>query len=189
MVQVDVFWSYGLGSGLALAAGRQLEKKEEPWINPYFIGTVLWIALFFATSGLYLLWNFPYWETMFLARDHADIPAWLAVLFAVTNITQGILGYYVVWRLLRAGNKGLAKFQAVWSHAAMLLILIFGWDGSGWRRFTYAGTGDDWRNNVALPWTQFFSSPVFHALLGMGVILVPTYFYLVRRWLAEPVEA
>lgn len=186
MVQVDVFWSYGLGSGLALAAGRQLEKKEEPWLNPYFLGTLLWIALFFAPSGLYLLWNFPYWETMFLARSHDDIPAWLVVLFAVTNVTQGVLGYYAVWRLLRAGRRTLAKLQPVWSHAAMLFILVFGWDGSGFKRFTYAGTGDDWRAGVALPWTRFFSSPVFSALLGMGAVLVPTYFYLVRRWLAEP---
>jgi hypothetical protein len=175
MVQVDVFWSYGLASGLTLAGRRRLKNEKKFWVNPVFLVVVLWISLLFAPSGAYLLWAFPYWETMFVARTHTDIPAWLVVIFSITNVSQGILGYYVTARLIQAGKDAWATAQPVIGHALMLYILIVGWDGSGFRRFTYAGTGDQWAQGVPLPWTDFFSSPVFYTLLGMGVILVPTY--------------
>jgi hypothetical protein len=182
MVQVDVFWSYGLASGLALAAAPHIKKEENPWLNKYFVLTAAWITLFFAPSGIYLLWQFPYWETMFLAQNKDSIPAWLVVIFSVTNVSQGVLGYYVTYRLLRKGKDRAALFQTIWSHLAMGFILIYGWDGSGWTRFTYSGTGDEWFSGVPYRWTQFFSSPVFFTLVVMGLILIPTYAYLVRSW-------
>jgi hypothetical protein len=30
MVQVDVFWAYGLGASLAVASGRQLARQPRP---------------------------------------------------------------------------------------------------------------------------------------------------------------
>ena len=56
MVQVDVFWSYGLSSGLALAASSELKKESSFWRNPYFALSLIWTGLFFAPSGIYLLW-------------------------------------------------------------------------------------------------------------------------------------
>lgn len=182
MVQVDVFWSYGLASGLALAAQKKLKNEPKPFSSPYFTSIVVWTSLVFAPSGAYLLWAFPYWETMFVARTHTDIPAWLTATFAATNVSQAILGYWVTWWCLRRGKNLAAKLQTVWSHGAMLFILAFGWDGSGWKRFTYAGNGDDWANGVVYPWTDFFSCPVFYTLLGMGVVFIPTYFGLIWRW-------
>ncbi len=182
MVQVDVFWSYGLASGLTLAAGTRLKREKSPWYNKYFVMNLLWITLFFAPSGLYLLWEFPYWETMFLARNHLSIPSWLVTIFGITNVTQGILGYYVTRHFILKDNFKAARFQTIWSHLAMLFILVFGWDGSGWKRFTYAGNGDDWFNQVPMEWTQFFSSPVFYTLLGMGVILIPTYVWVIKEF-------
>src|SRR3954464_173517 len=65
MVQVDVFWSYGLGASMGLAAGRQLVSGPRDLMsNPFFLKTVLFAALVFAPSGAYLLWAFPDWETM-----------------------------------------------------------------------------------------------------------------------------
>jgi hypothetical protein len=185
MVQVDVFWSYGLASGLTLAAGKQLRKEKNTWNNKYFLGVLLWISLFFAPSGIYLLWAFPYWETMFVARNHQDIPAWLVTLFAVTNVTQAILGYYVTLAMIKKGSSFGAKLQPIWSHAAMLFVLIVGWDGTGFKRFTYSGTGDDWAQGLSLPMSGFIGSPVFWTLCGMGVLLVPTYFYLIKQWKTE----
>jgi hypothetical protein len=185
MVQVDIFWSYGLASGLALAASKHLKKEKNPWKNEYFVLTLLWVAILFAPSGMYLLWEFPSWETMFVARGHADIPGWLVALFGATNITQGVLGFYVTWRLLRSGKELAAKMQTVWSHVAMLLVLAVGWDGTAWKRFTYSGTGQDWAAGVELPWTGFFTSPVFYTLLGMSVFFVPSYVYLCLRWRGE----
>ena len=67
------------------------------------------------------------------ARGHTDIPAWLGNphLASITNITQGILGYKVTQHLLKNGKFLAAKLQPVWSHAAMLFILVVGWDGRG----------------------------------------------------------
>lgn len=180
MVQVDIFWSYGLNAGLALAAGKALKKHDSFWKNPYFTLSLLWTATIFAPSGIYLLWNFPSWETMFVAQNHLSIPAWLVCLFSLTNITQGILGFWVTYYFLRRGNQRAAALQTIWSHAAMLFVLVFGWDGSGFRRFFYAGTGDDWFQGSPYPFTAFFTAPIFYTLLGMGVIFIPTYFGLIH---------
>jgi len=179
MVQVDIFWSYGLSAGLALASQQTLKKADSFWQNPAFTLTLLWISCVFAPSGLYLLWAFPGWETMFVAKDHLSIPAWLTALFALTNITQGVLGFYITAKFIRVGNMFAAKMQTIWAHTAMAIVLIFGWDGTGYKRFFYAGSGTDWHNQVDLPLIAFFSSPIFYTLLGMGVVFVPSYIWLV----------
>ncbi len=182
MVQVDVFWSYGLASGLTLAAGEKLRSEKEFWGNKYLFGILLWIAALFAPSGMYLLWNFPSWETMFVATSRDDIPAWLVAIFGITNVTQGLLGYAVTAYFIRQGKWGAAKAQTIGAHVAMYFILIVGWDGTGWQRFTHTRTAEDFRAGIMNPWTDFLGSPVFCTLLGMGVILVPTYVYLCYRW-------
>ena len=135
MVQVDIFWSYGLSAGLALASQKTIKASTCWWNNHGFIFTLLWISCIFAPSGLYLLWQFPAWETMFTAEVHKDIPAWLVTLFGLTNVTQGLLGFYITASLIRAGRERAAILQTIWSHGAMLFILVFGWDGTGYRRF------------------------------------------------------
>ncbi len=176
MVQVDIFWSYGMGAGIALAGAKQIiNEKKAWWTTEPFILNLLWLALVFVPSGLYLLWSNPGWETMFVARNHESIPAWLVTLFGLTNVTQGILGYYVTAYFLQKRKPTVAKFQAIWSHAAMVFILVFGWDGSGYRRFFYAGTGEEWHSGVHYDISQFFSSQIFFTLLGLGVFFIPTF--------------
>jgi hypothetical protein len=188
MVQVDVFWSYGLSAGLALAGHRTIKAARSWWQNDVFTWTVLWTACLFAPSGLYLLWTSPGWETMFVARDFSSLPPWLVALFAVTNVTQGVLGFYVTARLIRADKWKAAVWQPIWSHAVMFAILIFGWDGTGYRRFFYAGTGPEWHAGVDYPITAFFTSPIFYALLILGVFFLPTYFGLVRHLVSSPAD-
>jgi hypothetical protein len=180
MVQVDVFWSYGLNAGLALAATKMLKKESSFWKNPAFTLALLWTAIIFAPSGIYLLWNNPGWETMFVARNHASIPTWLVCLFSVTNITQGILGFYITYYFIRKGNQKAAIMQTVWSHLAMLFILVVGWDGTGYKRFFYAGIGEEWHTGVEYPISAFFSAEIFYTLLGLGVFFIPTYFGLIN---------
>ncbi len=182
MVQVDIFWSYGLSAGLALAGQKTIKTSLRWWDNHGFILTLLWISCIFAPSGLYLLWQFPGWETMFVASVHTEIPAWLVTIFGLTNVTQGILGFYITAHFLRAGRHRAAIIQTIWSHVAMLFILVFGWDGSGYRRFFYAGSGLEWHQGIQYNLSQFFSAPIFYTLLGLGVVFIPTYFGLVH-WL------
>jgi hypothetical protein len=180
MVQVDVFWSYGLSAGLALAGHREIAKAPSWWENKAFLFNVLWTACVFAPSGIFLLWSFPGWETMFVATNHSSIPAWLVTIFALTNVTQGVLGFYITSSLIRSGRWSAAVWQPIWSHAAMFFILVVGWDGTGFRRFFYPGTGEEWHTGVHYDLSQFFSGPVFFSLLGLGVVFLPTYFGLIR---------
>src|SRR6266487_4164235 len=143
MVQVDVFWSYGIGAGFAAAAAHHLRAPAAPavgnrpgrWSDPYLLTTVLYCGLLFAPSGIWLLWGFPDWETMQVARDHAVLPAWLVALFAVTNVSQGLLGYWVGRRLVESGRTYAAFLQAGVGYLGMFFILVHGWDGRGYQRF------------------------------------------------------
>ena len=181
MVQVDVFWSYGLSAGLAMAGHKAIKKAPTWWDNKPFLFSVIWNACLFGPSGIFLLWSFPGWETMFVATNHLSIPGWLATVFSFTNVTQGILGFYVTAKLIRAEKWRAACWQPIWSHVAMFYILIFGWDFAGYRRFFYAGTGEEFHSGVSYPISAFFSCPVFFSLLGLGVFFIPTYFGLVNH--------
>ncbi len=183
MVQVDVFWSYAMGAGLACAAHRQLETIETPSQSPFFVKNLLFLSCLFAPSGVYLLWNFPGWETMF-AGDR-NLPAWLVSLFAITNVTQGILGFYVSYWLLRRGRVYLANLQWVLGYLAMFFILVHGWDGTGFQRFLYSGTIEQWRAGLAIPWYAFFWSEVAISLYVMGAILLPPLFKMQGGWTME----
>jgi hypothetical protein len=90
MVEVDVFWSYGIGAGFAFASSRRDRSKplRAALDSTCFRDTLLFLACAFAPSGVALLWQFPGWETMYLGTR--ELPHWLVALFAATNITQEI---------------------------------------------------------------------------------------------------
>ena len=200
MVQVDVFWSYGLGATFAAASSRQLLARRraaeaaapapEPqvgpaphsrWRDPYLLRTILFLALIFGPSGVYLVWAFPSWETMHVGDR--DMPAWLITAFAITNVTQGLLGFWVVERLLAAGRSYLAYLQILVGYIGMFFILVEGWDGKGYQRF-FSATHDDflrWHGD----WSAWLTSDVALTLLGMGVVLVPTLLWTVAAWHCE----
>ncbi|SHN47459.1 hypothetical protein [Cryptosporangium aurantiacum] len=208
MVEVDVFWAYGIGAGFALAAAAQLragavlseqpaaargtasESKtgsptaEKPVADPYLLITALYCAALFAPSGAWLLWGFPSWETMHVG-DYDTIPAWLVALFAATNTTQGVLGYLVTRWLLRAGRPQLAAFQVVAAYFGMFFILVHGWDGTGYERF-FSETRADfeaWDTRPVLTQVgDWVGSDVALTLYGMGVVLLPVMFWLWMRW-------
>jgi hypothetical protein len=178
MVQVDVFWSYGLGSTLAVASSRQLAAKAR---EKYFTRTLLFLALIFAPSGLYLVWQFPSWETMHVGDR--DMPAWLVTAFAITNVSQGLLGFWVVERLMAAGRRYLAYLQILVAYLAMFFILVHGWDGKGYQRFFSATHSDfgNWHGD----WSAWLTSDVALTLLAMGAVLVPTLLVAVASWQRE----
>jgi len=191
MVQVDVFWSYGIGSTFALAAARQLRARRPQqlkpavpedvhprWTDPYLMRTLLFLALVFVPSGVWLVWGYPSWETMH-AGDR-DMPAWLVTLFAATNVTQGLVGYFVTEWLLVRGRTYLAYLQVVAGYLGMFFILVHGWDGKGYQRF-FSETRADflaWDGQ----WTEWLTSGVATSLYGMGAVLAPVLLITVARW-------
>jgi hypothetical protein len=184
MVQVDVFWSYAFGAGFAFAASRQIETARaaaKPSLieNRYFTAALLYIGVLFAPSGISLLWAFPSWETMHVGDR--DLPTWLVTLFAVTNVTQCVLGFWIVTRLVAAGRRYLAFLQMPLGYLGMFFILVHGWDGTGYRRFFSATAADfaEWRFTQVFAWLV---SDVALTLYLMGVFLVPPLLYLLGNW-------
>jgi hypothetical protein len=205
MVEVDVVWSYGLGASFAVAASRQLlarrrlvaELRAQPsmqqqlpavgtsvlsrWSDPYLTRTLLFLAVFFVPSGVWLVWGFPSWETMHVGDK--DMPMWLVSLFALTNVTQGLLGYLITEWLLARRRAYLAWLQIVAGYLAMFVILVHGWDGTGYMRF-FSPTHSafvHWHGD----WTPWFTSGVAISLYGMAAILVPLLMRTLSRWQVE----
>lgn len=185
MVQVDVFWSYGIGAGLGLASasrGVKVEKLKEVLQSAPAFQTLLFLAIVFAPSGFVLLWNFPSWETMHAGTR--ELPGWLVASFGVTNITQGLLGFVVARSLCARGKAFSAYLHWVGGYFGMFFILVHGWDGTGYQRFfsptREALTGWTW--STAAAW---LTSDVALTLMAMGVVLIPWLVGLTVSWLGE----
>jgi hypothetical protein len=104
MVQVDVFWAYGFGASLALAAGPKLAAVKKPLESRYMVWAVLFLALFWSPTGMLLLIRHPSWETMQAAENFYSMSEFLVLAFGITNVTQGVLGFWVGSRLVQAGK-------------------------------------------------------------------------------------
>ncbi len=185
MVQVDVFWSYGIGAGLGLAsaaAGTKVEKVKDLLESAPAVQTLLFLSIVFAPSGFVLLWSFPSWETMHVGTR--ELPGWLVAIFGLTNITQGLLGFVVARRLSACGKAFTAYLHWVGGYFGMFFILVHGWDGSGYQRF-FSPTREalnGWTWSTAAGW---LTSDVAITLMVMGVVLIPWLVGLTVSWLGQ----
>jgi hypothetical protein len=177
-------WSFGIGAQFAAFAANNLKHEKSPFINKYFIYTILYLSIFFAPSGIYLLWGYTGWETMFMID--LDFHPIVPTIFVSSNVWQGVLGFWISWSLIHKGFPYQAHTLWILSYMAMFTIL-----GLGYRRFTFPGTLQDWRSGQweLHPWTDF----VFHfdvswvcpTLLMMGVIILPPIYYTMVFWPRE----
>jgi hypothetical protein len=182
VVEVDVFWSYGIGAGFAFASARHDAPGTfgaKTFEGTPFRDTLLFLACCFAPSGVALLWAFPDWETMHLGTR--ELPHWLVALFAATNLTQGVLGFAVTRWLVATGRPFAAYLQWVLGYGLMFFILVHGWDGSGYQRFLSPTASDlpGWSWSTAQRW---LTSPVAHTLEVEGLFIVPPILWLTSRW-------
>ncbi len=260
MVQVDVFWSYGIGSSFALAAFRQLRKMKaenelrkwklgwkkeaglpeviegaqgmevvpagvdarhnldfqhivkqlqangfkpgkaslkdlrslqqavKAWFeangdafnNEYFLKNLLFLSLLFVPSGTVLLWSNPSWETMQVGR-YETIPQWLVGIFSTTNVTQGILGFFLTYKALMKGKYYQASMHTLLSYLGFFFILANGWDNKGYQRFFSKNreSFDNWRWSNIVPWAF---SDVAMILLTYGAAFLPLMYYWILDW-------
>ena len=189
MVEVDIFWAYGLGGSLAAAAGRQLKTKKEPLESPYFVKTVLFLALVWAPTGLLLLLRHPSWETMQVAPSLAAMPPFLVLAFGITNVTQGVLGFIVGQKLMARGKHYAAHVNWLMGYVGMFFILLYGWDGLGYDRFLYDRDmfgGAPWSPGAGLAagaGVSFLTSTVARTLYLDGVFLLPPLLYWFGTWI------
>lgn len=202
MVEVDVFWAYGFGASLALAAGRQLKKSEKPFETRFFVQAILFLALCWAPTGMLLLIRHPSWETMQAADSLSSMNVFLILGFGITNVTQGMLGFWIGYRLMKAGKYYLANLNWMLGYFGMFFILVYGWDGLGYDRFFYdrdmlagspawfpgAGTGGAWATGIIAA-LKFLLSGVAMTLYTDGVYLLPPFVFLMHRWYSEGLRA
>jgi len=182
MVQVDVFWSYGIGAGIAVANARQLDAAHIAGQSAYdqtsFRDAALFLGTLFVPSGAYLIWRFTSWETMHVGTR--DLPGWLMAGFTMTNFTQGILGFAVAATLLRRRKQFAAYLQWILGYFGMFFILVHGWDGTGYMRFFSSTPADlaGWTWATAARW---LTEDVAVSLYVMGSIIGPVLFGLMAR--------
>lgn len=183
MVQIDLLVAYSLSSGLALAAGEPLAAEADRWVNKYSFATLGWLTLLLGPQVLYLLWQYPCWETMFVAGGHEAVPSWLVAGYPIALGVLGMLGFFVTARLFAAGRVRLAALQVAWAGAGAVLVATVGWDGAAWRRTIYPGTCADWADGTTFPVLDFLSSPVARDLLWLQTLAVVPYAALLLWWL------
>lgn len=184
MVQVDVFWSFGIGASFAAAAAprRTAERKANPEMrwheSPWFSKTLLFLSCAFAPAGVWLLWSHTSWETMHVAQD---LPGWLVALFALTNVTQGILGFWLADRLIAKGQDYRAWLASVAGFFGMYFMLIHGWDGTGYKRLLSSdrATFQSWTPDDI--WT-FLGSDTAVTLGILGLIVTPWLVWVYTTW-------
>lgn len=195
MVQVDVFWAYGFGASLAVAAGNRLAREKKPLESRYFVWTLLFLALCWSPTGMLLLIRHPSWETMQVAADFSSMNEFLVLGFGITNVTQGVLGFWTGYLLLRSGRYYLANLNWMLGYFGMFFILVYGWDGLGYDRFFYdrdllagapawtpgAGTGDTLASFLAAV-GRFLTSGVAFTLYLDGIYLLPPFAVLMFLW-------
>lgn len=196
MVQVDVFWGYGWGASLAMAAADQLKSDKKPLANKYFVATLTFLSLFWAPTGMLLLIRHPSWETMQAAESFSAMSEWLILAFGITNVTQGMLGYWVGQKLIAAGKTHWAHLNWILGYFGMFFILLYGWDGLGYDRFLYdrdmlpgspawtPGAGVEAVGALSAIW-HFVQSSAAITLYIDGVYLLPPFGILVWLWRRE----
>ncbi len=188
MVQVDVFWAYALGGSLAEAGGDKMLNQHDSVGNHYFAWTMIFLSVFWAPTGMYLLAQHPSWETMQVYDSISDIPPWLIVGFGLTNITQGILGYFTTRFLMKSNLTKFATLNWMLGYFLLFFVLIYGWDGTGIDRFLYdrdCFNGTAWTAGAGFQegaGVYFLISSVAKTLYIEGAYLLIPYFLLVARW-------
>jgi hypothetical protein len=263
MVQVDVFWSYGIGASFALAAFRQLrklkvenevrkwklgwrkraglpevledargmevipaglseqnnvdfqriveelrangfkpgraglkdlrglQKAAKDWFetngdafnNKYFLKNLLFLSLLFVPSGAVLLWSNPSWETMQVGK-YETIPQWLVGIFSTTNVTQGLLGFYMTYRSLMKGKYYQASMHTLLAYLGFFFILVNGWDNKGYQRFFSKNREafDDWSWSNVIPWAFCDAALILYAY---GGVFLPLMYYWLLDWMLK----
>ncbi|MEV6774636.1 hypothetical protein [Streptomyces syringium] len=177
MLQVDVFWSYGIGAGCALAGAEQLRLADGDTTrmrsirDRSLVQTLLFFGLVFTPMGMWLATRFPGWESMYALET---VPPWGLAVFGAGVTLCGTLGCLITHRLLTRGRIRGAALHLLLPYVACLFTLIHGWDGTGIHRFL-AVTAGPWPTGVpgSEEVTRWLHSPIAATLVFMALVFLP----------------
>jgi hypothetical protein len=186
MLQVDLLWVYAIGAMFATAAGKQLKKLDSPFGNIYFASLLFYLSAIFVPEAIWLLWSFPHWETMHVWSSLDEIPTAYVTLFMAGDILLAVLGYWVAAKLILSEREYAAHLQWFAGYFAFFFVLIYGWDGTGWQRFTWdpTVTGSLWEPGKTMG-ISFATSNVALTLYAMAIPTVLPMLVGSYRWLRE----
>ncbi|HEX7670946.1 MAG TPA: hypothetical protein VF395_15230, partial [Polyangiaceae bacterium] len=113
-----------------------------------------------------------------------SMPGWLVTLFAITNVTQGMLGFWLTYKLIRARRDFLAFLQPFFGYFGMFIILVHGWDGRGYERF-FSENREVFATWTPAHVTTWLTSEVALTLGAMGCVLIPVMMTWLLEWTRE----
>jgi hypothetical protein len=184
MLQVDLFWVYAIGAMFATAAAKQLKKEKNLLGNAYLAALLFYISVIFVPEALWLLWSFPQWETMHVWKSLGEIPTAYVTAFISGDALLAVIGFWVAAKLIKSGRDYSAHLQWLLGYFAFFFVLIHGWDGTGWQRFTWdtTVTGVAWEEGMTMG-ADFIFSNVAITLYAMafptiGPMIVGGYIWI-----------
>jgi len=117
--------SFFVGWSVAFVAGRQIQKSDNPWLEPYFWGVIFFEVFIIWPVGLYLLIVYPSWSTLYWMESEV-LSAWslmgLLLLFGIA----AAVGYWLGVVLLPYQRDKILIGMGV---AFVLCLALFLWLG------------------------------------------------------------
>jgi len=176
MVQIDIPWSFLIGSTLAEADQIELAKEKSATQTPCFLWGMAFMTILFNPASMYLLWRYPGWETMYRADDR-NLSALVPTVFVAVLSATYALGYIFGHRRLRGSGRLSLRWINLIASTALLAFLAV-----SYRRFLFVGSTAEFTGGNS---PNIVGSTLFRDLCIMGVLLSPayclTYAYFQRR--------
>ncbi|MCR4314974.1 MAG: hypothetical protein NUW37_01355 [Planctomycetes bacterium] len=112
MVQIDVPLAFCLGATLALIARDVLLSEPKVFANPFVFRGLFVCSLTIVPVGVFYLWSFPHWDTMYMFEPSyanpfgpaAGIPATLVLGFVPALMLLSLAGFTLTHRLILRGG-------------------------------------------------------------------------------------
>jgi hypothetical protein len=169
MVQIDIPWTFLIGSTLAEADQIELGKSPTATQTPSFLLGMAFISLLFNPASMYLVWRYPGWETMYRLDDR-HLSALVPAVFVLVLSVMYTLGYIFGHRWLRGNRRPSLPWVNIIASAALLAFL-----GVSYRRFLFLGSTQEF--NGGNP-PNLLGSSLFRDLCIMALLLAPTYCFI-----------